>query len=229
MIKAIFFDWGYTFTKGFKNRDKVLDEILKPFGLTWQQFYPYWGQFYILRSLGKLKTDDEFELLVQNTLKKPIPLKKIIEIINESRLIPEEHIELVRKLKKDYKVGLLSNNVKKWIEQTLKNEGIEDLFDATIISSELGVRKPNALIYYEALRKLSAKPDGAVFISDEVADDLVGAAGLGMKTIWLKTEFKGWWRQDDEKVLKIYKPDAVINNLKEVISVIENLEKHESK
>ena len=226
MIKVIFFDWGYTFTKGFKNRDKVLDKVLKPLGLNWQQLYPYWGQFYILRSYGKLKSDNEFEVLMQNTLKKQIPLKKIIEIINRSRLIPKEHIELVKKLKEDYKVGLLTNNVKEWVEQTLKEERIENLFDALVISSEVGIRKPNALIYHEALRRFSAKPEEAVFISDEVADDLVGAAGLGIKTIWLKTEFKGWWRQDDEKVLKIYKPDAVIHNLKEVAPVIKNLEKH---
>ena len=27
MLKAIFLDWGYTFIKGFKNRDRKLDKI----------------------------------------------------------------------------------------------------------------------------------------------------------------------------------------------------------
>jgi len=220
MLKAVFLDWGYTFVKGFKNRDEELEKLLKPIGLSWQIFKPIWRKFYILRSAGKIKTDKEFELIIQRTTQKLIPVKKIIEITIENQIIPKEHIKIVKELKKDYKVGILSNNVQEWVNPVLKNYKIENLFNALIISSKVGARKPDAIIYYEALKKFSLKPDEAVFIADEVAEDLVPATGLGMKTVWLKTKEKGWWRENDEKVLKIYQPDAVIKNLKEVISMI---------
>jgi len=46
---------------------------------------------------------------------------------------------------------------------------------------------------------------------------------LGMKTIWLNADWRGWWSKDDKKVLTIYKPDAVIKNLRELTSVIKSI------
>jgi hypothetical protein len=44
-----------------------------------------------------------------------------------------------------------------------------------------------------------------------------------MKTIWLKAKEKGWRRENDEKVLRIYKPDATIKELKEAIPIIKTM------
>ena len=220
MLKAVFIDWGYVFVKGFKDVDRKLNKILKPLGLTWQSLAPTWRNLYILRSSGRIKSDKEFETIIKKVTEKEIPAKEIIKIAIESQVIPKEHIEVVKKLKKDYKVGILSNNVQGWIEQVLKNYKIENLFDAIIISSKVGARKPDALIYYQALKQLSVKPEEAVFIADEVAEDLVSATGLGIKTIYLKTKERGWWKENDKKVLRIYQPDVVIESFKEVIPVI---------
>jgi len=221
MIKAIYFDWGHTFATFFPNREQKINKILKPFGFNWQNFHHFWRKFYILRSAGKINSDSEFETFIQRTTKKKILVKEIIKITVESHLIPKEHIEIVKKLKKKYKVGILSNQVEGWVKQVLKNYKIEKLFDSLTISSAVGERKPNAKIYYEALKALSAKPEESVFVADEVAEDLVAASGLGMKTIWFNTNAKGWWKGDDKDVLKIYKPDAVVKNLKEVLDIIE--------
>jgi putative hydrolase of the HAD superfamily len=220
MITAIFFDWGHTFVKVSKSRVEKINKVLKPFGSDWQKFYPYWGRFYILRSAGKIKSDKDFEISIQRALQKAIPVKKIIEISIKNHIIPKEHIRIIKELKKKYKVGILSNNVYEWVHQILKNYKIEKLFDTIIISSKVGARKPNALIYYKALRSLSVKPEETIFIADEIAEDLVAASGLGMKTIWLNTDSKGWWVKDDKRVLTIYKPDATIKSLKEVIPMV---------
>jgi putative hydrolase of the HAD superfamily len=223
MIKAIFIDWGHVFAESFEDKERKKDAILKPFGFNWRTFLPYWRMFYILRSSGKIKNDNELEKIIRKVVKKDIPVKKIIKIDIENCLIPVEHIDVVKKLKKKYKVAILSNNVQGWVEQDIKNYKIGKLFDAIIISSEVGERKPNAKIYYEALRRLSVKPEESVFIADEVAEDLVAASGLGIKTIWLNAKSKGWWGKDDKNILKIYKPDATIKKLREVINVIEKL------
>lgn len=185
------------------------------------KFHTYLRKAYILRSAGKIKNDSELKTFIRRITKKEIPVKKIIKITVESHLIPKEHIEIVKKLKKKYKVGILSNNVQGWINQVIRNYKIERLFDAIIISSKVGERKPNAKIYYEALKKLSVRPEESVFVADKVAEDLVAASGSGMKTIWFNTRTKGWWKGDDKDVLKIYKPDSVVKNLKEVLDIIE--------
>ena len=138
-------------------------------------------------------------------------------------MIPKEHIKVVKELKKEYKVGILSNNVDGWVRQVMKNYRIEKLFDAVIVSSRVGARKPNALIYYAALKKFRVKPEETVFVADELAEDLVAASGLGIKTIWLKTKERGWWKEDDKKVLRIYQPNATIGNFREVIPIIKKM------
>jgi len=223
MIKAIFFDWGYTFAWPFKDREEKINKVLTPFGLNWKKFRLLWRQFYILRSAGKIKTDKDFEHYIKRVSQKKIPVKKIIEIMIETQLVPKENIEIVKNLKKKYKVGILSNYVEGWLRKVLKNYGVENLFDAVIVSSTIGERKPNAIIYYEALKKLSVKPEETVFIADEISEDLVAASGFGIKTIWLDANYKSPWAKNDKETSKIYKPDAIIKNLKEVISVIKNL------
>ncbi len=228
MIKTIFFDWGYTFVKGFKQeRNKETRKILKPFNTQWEDFrHSHWRQFYILRSAGEIKNDKEFEISIQRAVQKNIPVKKIIELTIKSQIIPKEHIRIVKELKKEYRVGILSNNVDEWVRQVMKNYKIENLFDTVVISSKVGARKPSALIYYEALKRFNVKPEETVFVADEVAEDLVAASGLGIKTIWLKTKEKGWWKENDRKVLKIYQPDAIIKHLKEIIPIIKKWNKN---
>jgi HAD superfamily hydrolase (TIGR01509 family) len=223
MIKAIFLDWGNVFETFSKERAKKLDVILKPFALTWKKFQPIWWQFYTLRSAGKIKTDRDFEVYIKKVVGKNIPVKEIIKIRIDNQVIPQEHIEVVKELKKKYKVGILSNHVDGWIKGVIKNYGIKNLFDSLTISSAVGERKPHAKIYYEALKALSVKPEESVFIADEVAEDLVGASGLGMRTIWFNAHAKGWWGEDDKDVLKIYKPDATVKNLREIIRAVKAL------
>jgi HAD superfamily hydrolase (TIGR01509 family) len=222
MIKAIFIDWGNVFGMSSKKREKKLDAILKPFGFTWKKFYPIWWQFYLLRSSGKIKTDRDFEFYINKGVGKNIPVKEIIKIRIDSGIIPQDHIEVVNELKKKYKVGILSNQVEGWVRGVIKNYGIEKLFNSLTISSAVGERKPHAKIYYQALKALSVKPEESAFVADEVAEDLVAASGLGMKTIWYNNHAKGRCGEDDKNVLKIYKPDAMVKKLQDLPKVIES-------
>jgi len=227
MIKALFFDWGNTFVSSFGERQKKeAEDLLKLFGLDWESFYPYWRDLYYLRSLGRIKTDEEMSKWCQRLLQRDdFNLEKIIQLNLESHLIPQENIEVVKELKNNYKVGLISNNVQEWIEQVLKKYGIEKLFDGLFVSSEIEVRKPDARIFYAAIKEFSVKPRESIFISDEISDDLVGAKGCGMKIIWLNHDLETEWNAWDKKVLEIVQPEGIIKNLKEVVSLINKISK----
>ncbi len=222
MIKVIFFDWGNLFSR-LVGLDEAEEELLKPLDLSMEEFREQWWKAYLLRSSGKIKSDDEMNVFIQSVTKKNIPTEKIINLIIEKNTIPKEHIDVVKELKEKYRVAILSNNVRGWIDRVIKNYNIEGLFDELIISSEVGIRKPNPLIYFRALEKLSVLPKETIFISDEVADDLVTATGLGMKTILMEVDHIEKFKDNDKEVLKFYKPDFVIKDFKEVISVIESL------
>jgi putative hydrolase of the HAD superfamily len=59
---------------------------------------------------------------------------------------------------------------------------VDHLFDAIVLSGELGVRKPDPAIYLEAARRLGVAPEACVFV-DDLGGNLQPAKALGMTTI----------------------------------------------
>ncbi|MDQ1646017.1 MAG: putative hydrolase of the superfamily [Cryptosporangiaceae bacterium] len=53
------------------------------------------------------------------------------------------------------------------------------LFDAVVISGEVGLRKPEPAIYHLAAERLGARPEECVFV-DDLAHNVRGAAAAGM-------------------------------------------------
>lgn len=54
------------------------------------------------------------------------------------------------------------------------------LVDATVFSSETGLRKPEPEIYLEATSRLGVAPDRSVYVGDGAYGELTGAAAVGM-------------------------------------------------
>jgi putative hydrolase of the HAD superfamily len=74
--------------------------------------------------------------------------------------------------------GLLSNS---WGHRYDRTRW-EELFDATVISGEVGIRKPDAGIYALAAERLSVPPAEIVFV-DDIPHNLPPAEALGMATV----------------------------------------------
>jgi epoxide hydrolase-like predicted phosphatase len=91
-------------------------------------------------------------------------------------------IAYIRSLKKDYKVGLLSNA---WMNarQNIKElHDFMDIFDVSIFSAEVGLRKPDARIFQLMLDKLQVEAGEAVFV-DDFPQNIAGAQGVGLHTV----------------------------------------------
>jgi putative hydrolase of the HAD superfamily len=90
-------------------------------------------------------------------------------------------LDFMRGLRKQYKVGLLSNawsGLRPWIV----SKKFEDVFDAMTISAEVGVMKPDVRIYRIALETLGVAPAESVFL-DDFQDNVAGARAVGMQAI----------------------------------------------
>ena len=111
--------------------------------------------------------------------------------------------------------------------KVLETYKIRELFDVTTVSSEIGVIKPDARIFMSALKSVSAKPKEAVFVSDELAEDLVGSKGLGIISVWLRNpQIKGEWKQREAVEEKIFEPDTTISDLQELLLFLERVNKN---
>ena len=79
-----------------------------------------------------------------------------------------------------FRTGLLSNS---WGDATAYDPALlEELFDAWVISSEVGVRKPDTAVYELAAERLGLPPAACVFV-DDLPGNLKPARALGMATV----------------------------------------------
>src|SRR6266536_5990800 len=79
-----------------------------------------------------------------------------------------------------YRMGLVSNLTLRadLMRADLRRWGLMDPLDATVFSSEVGVRKPDPRIFTEALRRVGAEPAETVFVGDRLYDDVSGAQAV---------------------------------------------------
>jgi putative hydrolase of the HAD superfamily len=76
------------------------------------------------------------------------------------------------------RIALLSNSIGNAYDREL----LEQLFDAWVISSEVGMRKPEPAIYELAAARLGLEPTGCVIV-DDLPGNLKPARTLGMATV----------------------------------------------
>ena len=91
-------------------------------------------------------------------------------------------VERIKELRQHYKVGLLSNIGRDWINDFFTAHQIEELFDATVLSGEVGMTKPHPLIYEMMAEKLGVEPEACVMI-DDIEANCIGAQVAGMKSV----------------------------------------------
>jgi putative hydrolase of the HAD superfamily len=77
------------------------------------------------------------------------------------------------------RTALLSNS---WGQDRYDRELLGELFDAWVISGEVGIRKPDPAIYPLAAERLGLAPEACVFV-DDIPGNLKPARALGMATI----------------------------------------------
>jgi epoxide hydrolase-like predicted phosphatase len=110
----------------------------------------------------------------------------------------------IRNLQPRYKIGLLSNASPK-LRQVLERLDVNGLFDAIVISGEVGVQKPDPGIYHLILDRLQVGPKEAIFVDDFV-ENIAAAENLGMETIHFRAGMD--WRTELQRRLGGRKPAA---------------------
>lgn len=167
MIKAIIFDWTEVIaTDGFgnwlKNNFKDLD-------------------------IGKDRIDDQVnsaeishdEFMQKLSEKTNITPEDIWEGVKKETFVNWDLVEIIKKLKREYKIGLLSNFTAIWLREIINEYNLWDLFDEYIISSEYKMIKPNPEIFQKMLEKLEISANEAVFIDDrQVNTDAAERVGI---------------------------------------------------
>ncbi len=104
----------------------------------------------------------------------------------DERLYPTVNSVLEYLRNRGYKLGIIANQAP-GLADRLRYWGIADYFIIIASSSEMGVSKPNPMIFEKALSMAQCEPCNAVMIGDRLDNDIVPAKQFGMQTVWVRT------------------------------------------
>lgn len=120
---------------------------------------------------------------------------------------------LIRKITENCKLGLVSNfTYAPVIYASLRKLGISQFFNAVVVSEDAGWRKPHKRIFQDALRRLQVTAEEAVYIGDSPLEDIEGAKAVGMKTVFVPSQF---YSLGDLRGTR-QRPDTIAEDLQEI-------------
>ena len=85
-------------------------------------------------------------------------------------------------LRPQYKIGMLSNIGRGWIQNFFDTYQLHDLFDAVVLSGDEGVIKPHPQIYELVAERLGCEIGECLFI-DDLPENIAGADAAGMRGV----------------------------------------------
>ncbi len=130
--------------------------------------------------------------------------------------------KLLAQTAEQYRVGLISNFTHApVIHKSLRKVGIHPYFNAIVISEELGWRKPSPKIFEDTLNRLQVKAEDAVFVGDSPIEDIKGAKDIGLKTIFIPSQFNTLKDLTESKLL----PDCIAKDLQSITKELTQLTK----
>ncbi len=180
MIKAIIFDIGgvVTFTDfqelyaNFANRVGIDPEFVA-------QYHPNsWGKLLV----GDITLGGFFQDMKNARAKEGLDLKTVwLEEALKVRVVNEELLNAIAKLRKSYKVGTLTNlsPTRLMVDEYM---GIYNHFDFAILSCKEHLKKPDPKFYQLALERAEAKANECVFVDDKESNS-IAARELGFTDI----------------------------------------------
>jgi putative hydrolase of the HAD superfamily len=94
------------------------------------------------------------------------PLPRLHERWRASQTAIAPNLELVKALRRRYKLSILSNADISLRQRLERDIGIHDLFDDIVCSAEVGMAKPEPTIFTLAAERLGMVPEQCVFVDD---------------------------------------------------------------
>ena len=189
-IKAIIFDAYGTLFDVNSAAEKCKDKI----GDKWEPFANFWRttqlEYTWLRSLmGRHK---DFWQVTEDSLDKSMKTFNIDtsmknELLNLYKILSpyKEVPKTLKTLKeKKFKLAILSNGTPSLLNELVKSNNLENLFDDIFSIEEVGVYKPNSKVYDIPIKKYKIEKNEVAFLSANTWD-VSGGGNYGYQSIWV--------------------------------------------
>jgi putative hydrolase of the HAD superfamily len=123
-------------------------------------------------------------------------------------------VELLRVVKQQQlPTALVTNGASDSQRGKLDALGLEGVFDAVVVSGEIGAAKPDVAPFRVALRTLGMDGDNVWHVGDSLASDVAGANAAGLASVWLN-------RHGRERPVGAPNPAVEIRSLTEIADTL---------
>ena len=217
-IKAIIFDAYGTLFDVNSAAEKCKDKI----GDKWESFANFWRttqlEYTWLRSL--MKRHKDFWQITEDSLDKSMKAFSIDpsmknELMNLYKVLSpfKEVPETLKKLKgKNFKLAILSNGTPSLLDELVKSNNLDKLFDDIFSIEEVGIYKPDSRVYDLPIKKYKIKNSEVVFLSANTWD-VSGGGNYGYQSIWVNRNNNIFDNLD-------FNPSNQIKDLTELVNLI---------
>ena len=189
-IKAIIFDAYGTLFDVNSAAEKCKDKI----GEKWERFANFWRttqlEYTWLRSL--MDRHKDFWQVTEDSLDKSIKvfdidpsmrdeLLNLYKILSPYKEVPDT-LKALRE--KKFKLAILSNGTPSLLDELVKSNHLDNLFDDIFSIEQVGVYKPSSRVYDLPIKKYNINKSEVAFLSANTWD-VSGGGNYGYQSIWV--------------------------------------------
>ncbi|WP_440921835.1 haloacid dehalogenase type II [Candidatus Pelagibacter sp.] len=217
-IKAIIFDAYGTLFDVNSAAEKCKDKI----GEKWERFANFWRttqlEYTWLRSL--MERHKDFWQVTEDSLDKSMKAFDIDpsmrnELLNLYKVLSpfEEVPETLKTLKeKKFKLAILSNGTPSLLDELVRSNNLDNLFDDIFSIEQVGVYKPSSRVYDMPVKKYNISKSEVAFLSANTWD-VSGGGNYGYQSIWVNRNNNIFDNLD-------FKPKYQITDLNKLIQLV---------
>ena len=217
-VKAIIFDAYGTLFDVNSAAEKCKDKI----GDKWEGFANFWRttqlEYTWLRSL--MDRHKDFWQITEDSLDKSIKVFNIDpsmrnELLNLYKILSpyKEVPETLKTLKeKKFKLAILSNGTPSLLDELVKSNHLDNLFDDIFSIEQVGIYKPSSRVYDMPIKKYNINKSEVAFLSANTWD-VSGGGNYGYQSIWVNRNNNIFDNLD-------FKPKYQITDLNKLIQLV---------
>lgn len=139
--------------------------------------------------------------------------QKMSEQLRRTGTLIQGAEEVLEKLRKQYKLAVITNGPKEEQRERLKNAGIEEMFEEIFVSGEIGYNKPDIQFFHYVFEKISPITEKeALVIGDTISSDIQGGYIAGIDTCW--------YNPKQEKNATTIQPTYEIKDLRQLEEIL---------
>ena len=217
-VKAIIFQAYGTLFDVNSAAEKCKDKI----GDKWEGFANYWRttqlEYTWLRSL--MKRHKDFWQITEDSLDKSMNAfninksmrSELLNLYKTLNTFPEVKDVLNKLKEKNYKLAILSNGTPSLLNELVKSNNIENIFDDIFSIEDVGIYKPDSRVYDIPTKKYQIQKNEVAFLSANTWD-VSGGGNYGYNAIWVNRNNNIFDNLD-------YKAKNEVKNLNHLLDII---------